>query len=146
MATSNIASKPGEDGKTRVRQQLAAPALKICLPTAIKQQRKDDAWLRSSGRTATTLAKYPDLRIVLVSMAAKAKMQEHKAAGRVSIHTLSGCIRLRLLDQTVDVPAGHLLTLDCCVPHDVEALKQSTFLVTIAWRKSEAKAGGPTTP
>ncbi len=146
MATSNIASKPGEGGKMRVRQQLAAPALKICLPTAIKQQRKDDAWLRSSGRTATTLAKYPDLRIVLVSMAAKAKMQEHKAAGRVSIHTLSGCIRLRLLDQTVDVPAGHLLTLDCCVPHDVEALKQSTFLVTIAWRKSEAKAGGPTTP
>ncbi len=146
MAIANVASKPGEGGKTGVRRQLAAPALKICLPTAIKDQRKDEAWMQGSGRTATTLAKYPDLRIVLVSMAAKAKIQEHKAAGRVSIQTLSGCIRLRLLDQTVDVPAGHLLTLDCCVPHDVEALKQSTFLVTIAWRKSEAKAGGPTTP
>lgn len=147
MTTANTACKPGESSTSLVRlPHLAAPALKICLPTAIKEQQKDKCHEQGSGRTATTLAKYPDFRIVLVSMAAKAKMQEHKAAGRVSIQTLSGCIRLRLLEQTVDVPAGHLLTLDCCVPHEVEALKPSTFLVTIAWRKSDAKDASPATP
>lgn len=134
MATPKIACKLGESSKTLVRlPELAAPALKVCLPTAIKEQQKHESWLRGTGRSATTLAKYPDLRIVLVSMKAKTKMHEHKAAGRVSIMTLTGCIRLHLLEHTVDVPAGHLLTLECCVPHDVEALTQSTFLLTIAW-------------
>lgn len=131
---ARTACKPGEASKTLIRlPQLAAPALKICLPTAIKEQQKQESWLRGTGRSSTTLAKYPDLRVVLVSMKATTKMHEHKAAGRVSILTLNGCIRLHLLEQTVDVPAGHMLTLDCCVPHDVEALKQSTFLLTIAW-------------
>lgn len=133
MATAKIAYKPGDSSKNLSRlPELAGPALKICLPTAIEQQRKEKERLQRTGRTATTLAKYPDLRIVLVSMADKAKIHEHKVTGRVSIQTLSGSIRLRLLEQTVEVPAGHLLTFDCCVPHDVEALAPSTFLVTIA--------------
>src|SRR5512146_2229694 len=100
MATPKIACKLGES-KTLVRlSELAAPALKICLPTAIKEQQKHESWLRGTGRGATTLAKYPDLRIVLVSMKAKTKMHEHKAAGRVSIMTLTGCIRLHLLEHT----------------------------------------------
>ncbi len=141
MATPKIACRPGEATKTLVRlPQLAAPALKICLLTAIKEQQKHEAWLRGARRSATTLAKYPDLRIVLVSMKTKTKRHEHKAAGCVSIMTLTGCVRLHLLEHTVDVPAGHLLTLDCCVPHDVEALAQSTFLLTIAWPEGRRKA------
>jgi len=134
MATPKIACKLGEGSKTLIRlPELAAPALKICLATAIKQQQQHEAFQRSTGRSSTTLAKYPDLRIVLVSMKANTKMHEHKAAGRLSLLTLTGCVRLKVLEHTVDVPAGHLLTLDCCVPHDVEARKQSTFLLTIAW-------------
>lgn len=132
--TTKIACKLGEGSKTLIRlPQLAAPALKVCIPTAIKQQQQHESWQRGTGRSSTTLAKYPDLRIVLVSMKANTRMHEHKAAGRVSILTLTGCIRLHFLEHTVDVPAGHLLTLDCCVTHDVEALRQSTFLLTIAW-------------
>jgi len=134
MATPKISCKLGEDTKTLIRlPELAAPALKICLATAIKQQQQHEAFQRSKGRSSTTLAKYPDLRIVLVSMKAGSKMHEHKAAGRLSLLTLTGCVRLKVLEHTVDVPAGHILTLDCCVPHDVEALRQSVFLLTISW-------------
>jgi len=134
MATPKISCKLGEDTKTLIRlPELAAPALKICLATAIKQQQQHEAFQRSTGRRSTTLAKYPDLRIVLVSMKAGSKMHEHKAAGRLSLLTLTGCVRLKVLEHTVDVPAGHILTLDCCVPHDVEALRQSVFLLTISW-------------
>jgi len=38
-------------------------------------------------------------------------------------------MRLHLPEQTVDVPAGQLLALDCTVPHDVEALEQSAFFL-----------------
>lgn len=134
MATAKISCHLGEGSKTLIRlPHLGAPALKICLPTAVKQQQEHEAFRRASGRASTTLAKYPELRIVLVSMKANAKMRDHRTAGPVSILALTGCIRLHLLEHTVDVPAGHLLTMDCCVPNDVEALKASTFLLTIAW-------------
>lgn len=134
MAAPKISCKLTEETRTLIRlPELAAPALKICLATAIKQQQQHEAFRRSTGRSSTTLAKYPDLRIVLVSMKTGSKMHEHKAAGRLSLLTLTGCVRLKVLEHTVDVPAGHILTLDCCLPHDVEALKQSVFLLTISW-------------
>jgi quercetin dioxygenase-like cupin family protein len=134
MAAPKISCKLTEETRTLIRlPELAAPALKICLATAIKQQQQHEAFRRSTGRSSTTLAKYPDLRIVLVSMKTGSKMHEHKAAGRLSLLTLTGCVRLKVLEHTVDVPAGHILTLDCCLPHDVEALKQSVLLLTISW-------------
>ena len=132
--TPRIARKPGEASKSLIRlPNLAAPALKVCIPAAVKQQQEHESWRRGTGRSSTTLAKYPDLRIVLVSMKANTRMHEHEAAGRISIMTLTGCLRLHILDHTVDLPAGHLLAVDCCVAHDVEALRQSTFLLTITW-------------
>ena len=66
-----------------------------------------------------TLVKYPDLRIVLIAMKANTRMHEHVAAGRISVHSIKGHIRVHLPEQVVDLPAGHLLALDRCVPHDV---------------------------
>jgi quercetin dioxygenase-like cupin family protein len=113
--------------------QLAAPALKVCLPTAVARLHEADSWARGSGRSAMTIAKYPDLRIVLISMKKNSRMNNHQADGRISVMTLTGAIRLHMGKTTVDLPAGHLLTLERAIPHDVEALQQSTFLLTIAW-------------
>jgi hypothetical protein len=41
-------------------------------------------------------------------------------------------VRLELLDRTVDLPAGHLLALESSIEHDVEALEESGFLLTVA--------------
>lgn len=65
-------------------------------------------------------------------------MNNHHADGRISILTLKGSIRLHLGRQTVEVPAGHLLMLERAIPHDLEAVQQSTFLLTIAWPAGEA--------
>ena len=138
--TPRIARKRGEASKTLIRlPDLAAPGLKVCIPTAVKQQQQHESWRRGTGRSSTTLAKYPDLRIVLVSMKANTRMREHQAAGSISIMTLTGCLRLHLLGHTVDLPAGHLLALDSCVAHDVEALRQSTFLLTVAWPQEKKR-------
>ena len=113
--------------------QLASPLLKFNILSEVKELHQHDSWLRGTGRSSKTLAKYPDFRIVLISMKANTRMHEHQAAARISIHTLTGCVRLHLPEQAVDVPAGQLLALDCAVPHDVEALKESAFLLTVSW-------------
>jgi quercetin dioxygenase-like cupin family protein len=73
------------------------------------------------------------MRIVLIAMKANTRMHEHTAAARISLHTLSGHVRLHLPEQVVELPAGHLLALDECVPHDVEASEDSAFLLTLSW-------------
>lgn len=85
------------------------------------------------GRSSKTLAKYPDFRIVLVLMKANTQMNEHHADARISIHSLQGKIRIHLPDQKIEVPAGDLMTLDPAIPHDVEGLEESAFLITISW-------------
>jgi len=63
-------------------------------------------------------------------------MSEHRAEGRISIQALQGHLRVHLQDQKLELPAGRLLALDCGLPHDVEALEESAFLLTIAWPKN----------
>jgi quercetin dioxygenase-like cupin family protein len=46
---------------------------------------------------------------------------------------VSGRIRLRVASQQVDLPAGQVVVLESNVPHDVEALEESAFAITIAW-------------
>lgn len=62
-----------------------------------------------------------------------ARLEEHSANARISIHTLSGNVKLQLTGQTVSLPAGHLLVLDRAVEHDLEAIEESTILLTISW-------------
>jgi quercetin dioxygenase-like cupin family protein len=68
-----------------------------------------------------------------VLMKAGTQMNEHQAEGRVSIHHLLGKIRIHLPDKKVSLSAGQLLVMDCGVLHDVEAVEESAFLLTIAW-------------
>jgi quercetin dioxygenase-like cupin family protein len=80
--------------------------------------------------------KQPDFRIVLIALKKGGHLEEHKADARISIQTISGHIRLRILEQSVDLPAGQLLALDRGLRHDVEAIEESSFLLTISWPKS----------
>jgi quercetin dioxygenase-like cupin family protein len=102
------------------------------LAEEIEQLHQEEAWLRT-GRNSKTLVKQPDLRIVLVALNAGKSLEEHEAAARISIQTLSGHLTLQLQDRAIDLPAGHLLALDRAVRHDVAAAQESAFLLTISW-------------
>jgi quercetin dioxygenase-like cupin family protein len=77
--------------------------------------------------------KNEDLRIVLTALKAQSRIPEHQTEGRISIHTVAGHLKVRAQGRTFDLPAGRLLALDHRLPHDVEALEDSAFLLTIAW-------------
>ncbi len=115
-------------------ESLACPMLQFDLKEELKHLHREETWLQT-GRNARTLVKYPDFRIVLTLMKAGKRMQEHKAEGRISIHSLTGHLRLHLGKKIVDLPAGHVLALERALPHDVEALEESAFLISISWHE-----------
>ena len=133
-------SQPRPVGHESIVGTLSGSVLQFNLASELDQLQRDESWLSPTGRSSKTLVKYPDFRIALIAMKANTRMHEHTAAGRISVHTLSGHIRLHLPERVVDLPARHLLALDQCVPHDVEAAEDSAFLLTLSW-PSETKIG-----
>jgi quercetin dioxygenase-like cupin family protein len=94
--------------------------------------RRESSW-EQSDRNAKTFVKATDLRLVLTTLKQGAVVKEHRAPGSAVVQTLSGRIRLGLPGQTVELPAGALVVLEPNLPHDVEALEESAFAITIAW-------------
>jgi len=134
MATAqSVTSQAPSVGHESIDGTLSGPVLQFDLASELDQLHRDESWLHPTGRSSKTLVKYSDLRIVLIAMKANTRMHEHTAAGRISVHALNGHIRVQLPERVVDLPAGHLLALDQCVPHDVEAAEDSAFLLTLSW-------------
>jgi quercetin dioxygenase-like cupin family protein len=113
-------------------RHLDAPLLQLDLPVEVAALRRDRA-SGGAGHVAKTLAKYPDLRIVLMAFEQGGHLARHEAPGRVCIHVLEGHLVLRLGGQTVDLRAGGLLEMAPHVAHEVEAVEESAMLLTIAW-------------
>ena len=134
------ACQPGS-GKTSLDRlpHLAEPLLRFDLNHELEQLQHEGSWERETGRSSKTLAKYADFRIVLVYMKAGSHMNDHKADARISIQSLRGKILLHVRDQrSIELAAGQLMTLDCGLHHDVQALEESAFLITISWPKGAA--------
>src|SRR5215471_19825150 len=88
---------------------LAGTVLQFNLNHELKRLRSQDSWQRNTGRSSKTLAKYPDLHIVLILMKPNTKMNEHHVDGRTSIQLLQGKVRLHLPSEIVDIRSGDLL-------------------------------------
>ena len=83
-------------------------------------------------RISRNLVGFPNLKVVLVSLPAKGAWEQHQTPGRISVQTLTGHIRMRARGRSFDLPRGRLLALESNVPHDVEAVEASVFLLTVA--------------
>jgi quercetin dioxygenase-like cupin family protein len=116
----------------RPMHQVAHSRLTFDLGAELERLRAEESWLQGT-RNAKTLVKEPDFRLVLISLRRDGRMEEHRAPGRISIQTLTGRLRLYVQGETIDLTVGQVLVLDPGVTHDVEALEESAFLLTIAW-------------
>ena len=116
-------------GAQRTVEPTTGVFLEFDLNAQIEQLKREPAW--QNGRNAKTMVKYSDFRIVLMLMKAQTRIEEHHADGRISVQTIGGHIRMHVAGKDFDLPVGHLLALDHEVRHDVEALEDNAFLLTI---------------
>ena len=86
---------------------MADPFLEFDLQAEIHRLQTETTW--NTGQNARTLIKYDDLRVVLIALAAKTRMPEHKADGRIAVHVLSGHIQVRASGRTFNLRAGGIL-------------------------------------
>lgn len=121
-----------QTGREHEAGTLSAPLSKLDLDREIQQLRSEGRW--QSGHTAKTLAKYPDFRVVLIIMKSGGRLEKHRTDGRISVQTLKGRIRFSTAERSVELVPGQMLTLEHDIPHDVEGMMDSAFLLTIAWR------------
>lgn len=128
--TSGSSQRPPHDLDTAVAV--------LDLSQEVATLRGEPAW-QQSDRNAKTFVKEADLRVVLTVLKQGAIVKEHRAPGTAIVQVLSGRIRLRIADRVIELSAGQVVVLEPNLAHDVEALEESAFAITIAW--SQAKLG-----
>jgi quercetin dioxygenase-like cupin family protein len=89
------------------------------------------------GHTARTLFKKTDFRMVLISMEKGSILKEHHADGTISIQVLKGSIHFAAKGEAHTLQPNTVVTLGASIKHEIEALEESAFLLTIAWPTAE---------
>lgn len=102
----------------------------VDLPSILEEERRDAA---AGAYRARTVLRSPELRLVLLTLGAGARIAEHQAAGTTSVHVLSGQVRLVLEDRTVELGAGQLFGMDKGLRHALEAVTDSAVLLSVGW-------------
>ncbi|AHM62699.1 hypothetical protein D770_22260 [Flammeovirgaceae bacterium 311] len=96
-----------------------------------EQMKQEESW-EKTGRSAKTLSKTNQMRLVLNCMKAGTEIKPHQANGPISVHVLEGQIIFRTEDQVVRLEKSEMLTLQEHIRHSVEAIEETSFLLTIA--------------
>lgn len=115
------------ENKSAVSQDLNS----FKLSSEIAQMKQDESW-EKSGRSSRTLIKVGAMRLVLNAMKAGTEIKTHHANGPISVHCIEGKLKFSTEEKSVTLQKGDLLTLEELVKHSVEAVEETTFLLTVA--------------
>ncbi len=105
------------------------------LTQEMKESEQQKPW--QTGHTARTLFKKADFKMVLISMEKGSVLKEHHADGTISVQVLKGSIRFTAQGEAHTLQANSVVTLGASIKHEVKALEESAFLLTIAWPNAD---------
>ena len=121
--------------------ELANEVIRKNIQDELERLKDSESWKRETGRSSETIVKYPEFRIVLIRMKLGSYMSHHRAEGPISVQAVLGKIRVHLPeDRMEELNPGDLLAIERGLEHDVEALEECAFLLTIAWPETTALA------
>jgi quercetin dioxygenase-like cupin family protein len=86
-----------------------------------------------------TLFKTPHVEVIRMVLPAGKVLSEHKAPGEIIVQCLEGNITFTTMGESKKLGAGDMLYLAAGEAHALEAIKDSSFLLTIV-----APSGGAT--
>lgn len=110
-----------------------APLVTIDLPKFMRQIKSEPAWL-NGPRNAITVFKSDHMRLVLIALHSGAELPTHTADGTISVQVLEGDIQFGTTDEAVQLREGQMVTLHEGIPHNVRAIADSLFLLTLVPR------------
>jgi quercetin dioxygenase-like cupin family protein len=111
-------------------RQLDLSMMSFNIPEEIAAIRRHEQW-STNRRSAKTLVKNEDLRIVLVLVSSGMTIHEHQAEGPITVSVAQGSILFKAEGKERVLRSGDLLTLESGIPHQVEALEDSAFVLTV---------------
>jgi quercetin dioxygenase-like cupin family protein len=112
------------------QRRLDLPLRSFATEQEIAKLKASDQWRRES-RAALTLVKTQAVTIVLLALHAGAVLKEHHAEGPITIAVLEGAIRFKAFGEERLLRRGGLLALGYAIQHEVEALEESAFVLTV---------------
>jgi quercetin dioxygenase-like cupin family protein len=82
-------------------------------------------------RRAVTLVKQGGMSVVLMHLHAGGTLQEHSTPGAATVQILDGHVRMQIGDESIEAASGRLVAFNSRVAHSVEAVEDSTLLLTL---------------
>ena len=109
---------------------LDAPLVEMDLNNFILQIKHEITWA-TTDHNSITIFKSDNTTVVLIGMHQHAELKKHKAYGNIHVQVLEGKINFCAEQQTVSLQKGQMIALKADIPHSVQALEDSFFLLTV---------------
>ena len=116
---------------------LDKPLMSFSVPEEIAKIKEGDQW-KHTRRGAVTLSKNADVRTVLVALSEGMEIHEHHAEGPITVYVVEGAINFSASGEQRRLAAGSLLALGGGIPHDVHALEECAFIITVVQPREAA--------
>jgi quercetin dioxygenase-like cupin family protein len=133
-ATENIKIEKKSNDATALRPEgdriLNAPFVEMDLNNFIIQIKEEITWT-TTDHNSITIFKSDNTTVVLIGMHQNAELKRHKAYGDIHVQVLEGKINFCTEQQTVSLKKGQMIALNADIPHSVQALDESFFLLTV---------------
>ena len=119
-------------------RKLKDTLLSFSINDETEKLKSENSWI-NGDRNAVTLQKNSNLRVVLISLHKGATLSEHKVEGPITLFVLSGKMNFIAGEEKIVVEKNGLIILEKTITHDVEALEDTTFILTIIQNKENLK-------
>jgi quercetin dioxygenase-like cupin family protein len=87
------------------------------------------------GAQTTTLAKAEDLEVIRLVMPAGREIKTHTAPGPMTLQCLEGRVAFTTMGKTLDLSSGQLLHLAAGEAHALQAIEDSSLLLTLVLKQ-----------
>lgn len=121
-----------------VSERVTGKQVSVWLAHEVEVLRRDLE--RAVDRVARTLVKNAGMSVVLVGVRPGGVINEHVAAGPVTIHVVEGCIELDVDGRASTLGSGMLMSIDGGTRHSVSSSEGGIFVLTVVSERTDARA------
>lgn len=109
----------------------AGAMLAFTIDGEVARAKAEPQWAKAD-RFAVSLVKHRDITVTVLLLRKGAHLKEHQARGSITVQVLDGAVRFTGGADTATLQRGMIAALDKEIPHSVEAVEDSTLLLTAA--------------